>query len=199
VMQAWLSSAGHRANIERAGFRAIGVGVAANASGRLEWTQDFGSQLDASSRAPAPPPPPSPAPPPPAAAPPPTSPAPQPEPAGRTSSILSPALPVLSESVFAPGPAAPARVPAPRVLITRAPAALSTSAAAGFSWVARGAVTTTTCVLDGRRPRRCRPAVRYAGLARGRRHTFVVRVTGPGGTATARHSWRIRGLHRLQQ
>ena len=43
VMQAWLNSSGHRANIENPSFRAIGVGAAASSSGRLYWAQTFGT------------------------------------------------------------------------------------------------------------------------------------------------------------
>jgi uncharacterized protein YkwD len=49
VMQAWLNSPGHRDNIERASFRTIGVGAASSASGRLYWTQAFGSFDDSGS------------------------------------------------------------------------------------------------------------------------------------------------------
>jgi uncharacterized protein YkwD len=59
VMEGWLGSPGHRANIERPEFQAIGVGVARAADGGHYWTQDFGSVVDA-----APPPVPPPAPPP---------------------------------------------------------------------------------------------------------------------------------------
>jgi uncharacterized protein YkwD len=69
VMEGWLGSAGHRANIERAEFRAIGVGVARSAAGSLYWAQEFGSVADAAAAPPpAPPPPPTP---PPVAVPPP--------------------------------------------------------------------------------------------------------------------------------
>ncbi|HSD75904.1 MAG TPA: CAP domain-containing protein, partial [Solirubrobacteraceae bacterium] len=47
VMQGWLASPGHRANIERADYRAIGVGVAAGAAGASYWVQDFGTVADA--------------------------------------------------------------------------------------------------------------------------------------------------------
>ena len=60
VMTAWLNSPGHRANIENASFRAIGVGAAANSNGTLYWVQDFGtfdSRRLASSSSPPPPPP----------------------------------------------------------------------------------------------------------------------------------------------
>jgi uncharacterized protein YkwD len=72
VMEGWLGSDGHRANIERADFRAIGVGVARSAAGSLYWAQEFGSVADAAA---APPPaPPAPPAPPPAALPPPAPP-----------------------------------------------------------------------------------------------------------------------------
>jgi uncharacterized protein YkwD len=68
VMEAWLGSSGHRANIERADFAAIGVGVARGGDGSLYWAQDFGSVADAAAPLPpTPAPPTSPAPPPPVA------------------------------------------------------------------------------------------------------------------------------------
>lgn len=41
VMQGWMNSPGHRANILNASFTQIGVGIAKNAQGRLIWTQQF--------------------------------------------------------------------------------------------------------------------------------------------------------------
>lgn len=43
VMQAWMNSSGHRANILNPNFTRIGVGVRANASGTLFYTQNFGT------------------------------------------------------------------------------------------------------------------------------------------------------------
>jgi uncharacterized protein YkwD len=43
VMQAWMNSPDHRANILNCGFRNIGVGLAYNGSGTSFWTQDFGT------------------------------------------------------------------------------------------------------------------------------------------------------------
>jgi hypothetical protein len=58
-MAGWLASAPHRENLELPAFRAIGVGVAADAAGQLYWAQDFGSVLVAAGvtppAAPAPP------------------------------------------------------------------------------------------------------------------------------------------------
>lgn len=41
VMQGWMNSPGHRANILNASFTQIGVGIAKNAQGQLIWTQQF--------------------------------------------------------------------------------------------------------------------------------------------------------------
>ncbi len=48
VMQGWLNSPGHRANIENPSYRAIGVGAAAASTGRLYWTQEFGTSTSGS-------------------------------------------------------------------------------------------------------------------------------------------------------
>jgi len=55
VMQGWLNSAGHRANIERSTYRAIGVGAAAASTGRIYWAQVFSTSTSGGST-PAPPP-----------------------------------------------------------------------------------------------------------------------------------------------
>ena len=75
VVNGWLGSAGHKANIENPNFSSTGVGVAANASGQLYWTQNFGNDAPSSTPS-APPPTPSPTPsaPTPAPAPPPVQP-----------------------------------------------------------------------------------------------------------------------------
>ncbi len=44
VMQDWLESAGHCANIMRSGFEEVGVGVAQGGSYGIYWTQDFAAQ-----------------------------------------------------------------------------------------------------------------------------------------------------------
>jgi hypothetical protein len=54
AMGAWMASAGHRGNILGAGYRDVGVGVAAQSGGRLFWVQTFGT--NATSGAPVPPP-----------------------------------------------------------------------------------------------------------------------------------------------
>jgi uncharacterized protein YkwD len=50
VVNGWLASPGHRANIERAEYRATGVGVAGS---QAYWAQTFGTAVDAGSTLPA--------------------------------------------------------------------------------------------------------------------------------------------------
>ena len=49
VVQAWLNSPGHKANIENSSYRATGVGAAASSSGVIYWSQEFGTYVDAGS------------------------------------------------------------------------------------------------------------------------------------------------------
>jgi uncharacterized protein YkwD len=101
VMQGWLSSPGHRANIERSSFRATGVGVATAANGTVYWVQTFGSVADSGSPPPAPPPP---------AATPPPAPTPPPPAAPKPPAAASPPPPVIASRPQAPAqkPTAPA-------------------------------------------------------------------------------------------
>ena len=41
VMQDWMNSPGHRANILNSSFTKLGVGIAQNSSGQYYWTQQF--------------------------------------------------------------------------------------------------------------------------------------------------------------
>jgi uncharacterized protein YkwD len=41
VMNTWMNSAGHKANILSQTYTTIGVGVAKTAGGTLYWTQEF--------------------------------------------------------------------------------------------------------------------------------------------------------------
>ena len=47
VMDAWMNSPGHRANILGASFTVMGIGAGINASGTYYWTVDFGAVADA--------------------------------------------------------------------------------------------------------------------------------------------------------
>lgn len=44
VVQGWMNSPGHRANIMNCRFNLIGVGAAKNSQGRIYWTQDFAAR-----------------------------------------------------------------------------------------------------------------------------------------------------------
>ena len=79
VVNGWLNSPGHRANIENASYTAIGAGAASSASGQVYWAQTFSSSGGGTPPpAPSPPVPPPPAP---APSPPPSSPKPPAQPA----------------------------------------------------------------------------------------------------------------------
>jgi uncharacterized protein YkwD len=90
VVNAWLGSASHRANIENASYKSIGIGAAGTTT--TYWAQNFGSSTAGSSAPTSPPPSPPPAPPPPAppASPPQASP-PPPPPLGSVSASAYPA------------------------------------------------------------------------------------------------------------
>jgi hypothetical protein len=51
VMQAWLLSPGHRANIEAPSWTVTGVGVAQSTTGAVYWVQDFGTFDDSQTQA----------------------------------------------------------------------------------------------------------------------------------------------------
>jgi uncharacterized protein YkwD len=49
VVDAWLNSPGHKANIENASYRSTGVGAAATSGGVIYWSQEFGTYVDSGS------------------------------------------------------------------------------------------------------------------------------------------------------
>lgn len=55
VVNAWLNSPEHKANIENASYVVTGVGVATASSGAIYWVQDFGQVADNGSPPPPPP------------------------------------------------------------------------------------------------------------------------------------------------
>lgn len=57
VVQGWLSSPGHRANIEQPGFVATGIGAAVAPGGAVFWSQTFGTSAAGTAPAPTPRPP----------------------------------------------------------------------------------------------------------------------------------------------
>jgi hypothetical protein len=112
-MAAWINSPPHRENLEFPSFRAIGVGVAADPSGRLYWVQDFGSVVVAAGTTPPPPAaPPAPSPTPPATPPPPLVPPPAPVvPPAVVVSPPAPAPPAVASAATGPAPVAAALTP----------------------------------------------------------------------------------------
>ncbi len=62
VFQGWMTSAGHRRNIENPSYRVIGVGAAVAADGTPYWAQVFGLRVEAGDGLQVPPPPPPPTP-----------------------------------------------------------------------------------------------------------------------------------------
>jgi uncharacterized protein YkwD len=109
VVNAWLGSSGHRANIESATYRAIGIGAAGTST--IYWAQNFGSSTAGSTSPPppppAPPPPPPPSPPPPSPPPPPAPPPPSPSPAPAPPPPPSPPRPRSPQPPPPPSPPPP--------------------------------------------------------------------------------------------
>lgn len=122
VMAGWLSSPGHKANIENPAFTSTGVGVAQNAQGVYYWTQDFGQGSSGGAAPPPPPPPPPttsqspppPPPPPPATTTPPPSTTAPPTTTTKPPTTTSSAPSTPPSSGAAPPPTTEATVPAPR-------------------------------------------------------------------------------------
>jgi uncharacterized protein YkwD len=218
VMNAWLNSAGHKANIENSSFRAIGVGAVRGANGYWYWTQDFGTLLDSGSTQP---------------------PAPGPVAPGVTISSGPGASTTSTLATFAfttsgsptsvtcslDGGAAAActsprsysglAVGSHRFVVTAANGAGSSSATytwtiassvtaaptvrftslpvahawnSTFAWATTGTVTSTTCTLDSRLPVSCKSPTTYYFLPTGQ-HTFTVRVANSLGSSSTTYSW----------
>jgi uncharacterized protein YkwD len=218
VMNAWLNSPGHKANIENASFVAIGVGAVQSSSGAWYWTQDFGSQLDSGS---PPPPPPPPAP---------TLTLTSAPSASTTSTSASFAWTVSGATSVTcsldSGTAAACSSPtsysglavgthrmvitaknsagastatwvwtvtaplaaAPTVTLTTVPAFYVKSKYSTFAWTTTGSPTSTTCSLDGGTAVACKSPTSYYKLASGR-HTFVIQVANAFGSNTATYIW----------
>ena len=186
VVNGWLGSPGHKANIENPGFSSTGVGVAANGSGQLYWTQNFGN--DASGGTPAPP-----APIPPASTPVASA-------VTTTASTAPPRDPAASSAAAAGStPVKTAReVGAKPAYVTRSTRRSRIAAAVPFVQMATGLRLTTGSVrcraeVDGKRLRvvanvfkakAARCAWRVPRWARGKQLTGVVAVQIDGAAAT---------------
>jgi len=110
VMNAWLNSPGHKANIEQPSFRSIGVGAATAANGQIYWVQDFAGGLSSGAPPASAPPPPPAAPPPPPPAAPPAPPAAPAAPPVTSKPPASPAAPISSPTSSSSG-SSPAATP----------------------------------------------------------------------------------------
>jgi len=220
VLTAWLNSPGHRANIENASFRAIGVGVARAANGYLYWTQDFGTLVDSGSTTP-------------------TAPAPTVTfTSGPASSTTSTAATFAWTATNAPtsvtcsldGGAAVA-CSSPRsysglaagshrltvraanaagatsatyawsvvastsstplaVSFSTRPYAWSSSRTATFGWTVSGTPTSTTCSLDLAPATSCSSPTSLGNLTSGY-HRFTVRVANAASSASATYTWYV--------
>jgi uncharacterized protein YkwD len=215
VMTAWLNSSGHRANIENASYRAIGIGVARNSAGTYYWTQNFGTLADGD----APPPPP---------------PAPtvtfSTGPAASTTATSasfswtttgSPTSTTCSldgaafTACSSPSSIANVAVGSHSFVVRVANAAGSSSASYGwtvtatapkrpnvtitvkprnrqnpatFAWTVTNAPTSVTCTLDGAPVTPCTSPLSFSNLPRGT-HTFVVTASNAAGSDSDRDSW----------
>jgi uncharacterized protein YkwD len=189
VMQAWLSSPGHRANIENASFRVIGIGVAGASTGQLYWAQNFGTTDDSGSP-PAPPPPPTPPPAPSPPAPPSPTPPPGPPPPAPPSPSPPPTPPP------GPPPSPPPAPPSPGPADSRPPSApenLSaqpSTTAIGLSW----SPSSDNVAVSGYRVYRSSTLVATPAsttwadtrVVTGATYTYYVRAVDTAGNASAR-------------
>ena len=220
VVNAWLNSPGHRANIENGSFRVIGVGAARSTNGTWFWAQVFGYPDDSGGGS--------------------TGSAPTVSltstPSSSTTSTsasfswsttgtvssttcsLDGATPTScsspkSYSALATGThtfrvtvsnayasasasytwtigSGSTTSGAPTVRLTTKPGSWTSATNASFSWSTTGTISRTTCSLDGGAPVDCSSPKAYSGLATGR-HTFRVTVSNSYGSATASYSWTI--------
>jgi uncharacterized protein YkwD len=216
VVQAWLNSAGHRANIENSSYRATGVGAAANASGVIYWAQEFGTYDDSGSGTPS------------GSAPTVSLTS---KPASSTTSTSASFAWTTSGTVTnttcSLDGAAAVACTSPKAYsglavgthtfrVTVSNSAGSASATANwtvtssttsptaptvritstsgwgstktFNWTTTGTVTSTRCSLDGGVQFACSSPWTLSGLRPGS-HRFTVFVSGPAGSASAWHSW----------
>jgi uncharacterized protein YkwD len=219
VVQAWLNSPGHRANIENASFRSTGVGAATNASGVVYWSQEFGTYDDSGSGSP------------PAGSAPTVS-----LTGGPSSSTTSTSASftwttsgTVSSTTCSLDGGTPVACTTPksysalavgghtfRVTVSNnngsasatatwsvtsstptatAPTVRFTSKSGSgstrtFAWTTTGTVTSTRCSLDSGAQFSCNSPSTVTGLGRGS-HRFTVYVSGPAGSASTWTSWYV--------
>ena len=101
---------------------------------------------------------------------------------GQGVSAKADSIPTDTVAPLAP-PVPPEPPPAPTVRITKAPRTTLQTTSTTVEYIESGAVTGTTCTLDGTRAPCTASEAALAGLSTGR-HTFTVQVEGPGGTGS---------------
>jgi uncharacterized protein YkwD len=170
VMDAWIASPGHRANLEYPAWTAIGVGAAGGAWG-YGWVQDFGVSNPDPIITPL------------------ASLAPTPSATAPTTAVpLANPLeaPPAATLVAAAAPSAAA----PDVEIMARPRSRTRLRTARIRWVISGQMQRLSCSLNGKALRRCGATGRTLHVRRGR-HVFRVTATGPMGTDTKQVRWRV--------
>jgi uncharacterized protein YkwD len=219
VVQAWLNSAGHRANIENASYRSTGVGAAMSASGVLYWSQEFGTFDDSGSGG-------TPAPSAPGVA---VTSGPASSTTSTSASFTWSTTGTVSNTTCSLDGAAPTACASPKAYsglalgshtfrVTVSNSAGSSSATAGwsivsstpaataptvrinsasgsgatetFGWSTTGTVTSTRCSLDSSPQFTCSSPWTLTGLPTGS-HRFTVYVSGPAGSASSWYSWYV--------
>jgi uncharacterized protein YkwD len=166
VMNAWIASPGHKANLDYPGWQGIGVGAATGGAAGTGWAQVFGASV------------------------------PDPVPTPVSSLLPPAATtPTTAVPLAAPiaAPAAPAAAPAatrPDVKIMARPKSRTRKRTARIRWAISGPAQRVTCTLNGRTLSRCSPTGRTLRVRRGR-HVFRVTAIGPSGTDSQKISWRV--------
>lgn len=176
VMDAWIASDGHRANLEYPAWTAIGVGAAApgDAAG-IGWVQEFGASLPDPVATPTP------------------TPSLAPTPAPTTPTPATPPAPPITAplvSGLAPPAAGPAAA-APDVRLRKRPRSRMRKRTIRIRWEVSGTAQQLSCKLNGRTLRRCGSNGRTLRRVRHGRHVFRVTVSGPTGTDSERIRWRV--------
>ncbi len=167
VMDAWIASTGHRANLEYPYWTAIGVGAAPGQFG-YGWAQDFGISNPDPIATPL------------------ASLAPTASPTAPTA-VVPLATPVAPP---APQPQVVSAAAAPAVQIMARPRVRTRKHTARIRWHISGQAQNVSCSLNGKVLRRCGSTGRTLHVKRGR-HVFRVTVTGPQGTDSEQIRWRV--------
>jgi uncharacterized protein YkwD len=169
VMRDWLNSPGHRANIERAGWVAIGVGAVPGAGG-IGWVQEFGDQNPDPIATPI------------ASLVPPTA-------SPTTPTVAVPLAPPVEAPSAAGDAVTPGFAPLGLQIMDR-PRSRTRKRTAKFRWAIFGEAHGIECRLNGKTLKRCGSTGRTLRVRRGR-HVLRVTVKGPAGEATQLVRWRV--------